>query len=210
MVLRDSWLPPFHLPAALCSTGRYPASIRGPGLSGAGFPTVCLHSYGGSDSCREPFPASCPGRSPVFTHTSPARPTATNHTGDDARATMARHVRDAPGTVREADFANRSQARPYPTPNRVYLRCGRSGSYHAALHPASRRRSCASVISFFHGFNCAGSPTRRGCAARRRTSGGICPPGQWDAHEWGIRFPHDPAIDTADRFRRSLSVRNAG
>ena len=72
MVLRDSWLPPFHLPAALCSTGRYPASIRGPGLSGAGFPTVCLHSYGGSDSCREPFPASCPGRSPVLrTHPLP-------------------------------------------------------------------------------------------------------------------------------------------
>ncbi len=49
-------------PAALCSTGRYPASFRGPGLSGAGFPTACLRSYGGSDSCRAPSPMSCPGR----------------------------------------------------------------------------------------------------------------------------------------------------
>ena len=42
--------------------------------------------------------------------------------------------------------------------------------YNAALHPASRRRSCASVINFIHGSGCAGSPTRWGCAARRRTS----------------------------------------
>ena len=83
---------------------------------------------------------------------------------------MARPARDCPGLLRGYDFASSSQAHPCPTPNRVHLHCGRSGSYNAALHPASRRRSCASVISFFHGFSCAGSPTRRGCAARRRTS----------------------------------------
>jgi hypothetical protein len=157
MVLRSSWPRPFHLPAALCSTGVTP-----------------LHrSYGGSDSCREPFPASCPDSSPVFTHTSPARPTATNHAGQGARATMARPARDPPGFSQGYDFASPSQARPCPSPNRVHFRCGRSGSYNAALHPASRRRSCASVINFFHGFGCAGSPTRRGCAARRRTKGDI-------------------------------------
>jgi len=127
----------------------------------------------GSDFCRVPLPASCPGRSPVFTRTSPPQPTATNHAGRGMRATMARHTRGTTGSLRGMDFATLAQTRPHPTPNRFHLRYCRLGSYHAALHPASRRRSCASVINFFHGFCCAGSPTRRGCAARRRTRGGF-------------------------------------
>jgi hypothetical protein len=82
---------------------------------------------------------------------------------------MARHMRDTRGIIREDNFASFSQARPYPTPNRVHLYCGRLGSYYAAPHLASRRRSCAWVINYFHGFRCAGSPTQRGCAARWRT-----------------------------------------
>jgi len=89
------------------------------------------------------------------------------------------------------------QARPYPTPNRVHLRCGRSVPYYAASHPASRRRSCASAINSFHGFSCAGSPTRRGCATQRRTSATV------PVANFGVppKFPCPKGLGNSDKSR---------
>ena len=61
MALHGSSPRPFHLPAALHSTGRYPASHHGPGLSGVGFPAGCLRYDGGSDCCPAPL-ARIPAR----------------------------------------------------------------------------------------------------------------------------------------------------
>jgi hypothetical protein len=72
VLLRVSWSRPIHFPAALCSTGRYPALLRGSGLSGVGFPTACLHSYGGSDF--RPVPLSrVPARAALIRCAHPSR-----------------------------------------------------------------------------------------------------------------------------------------
>ena len=117
---------------------------------------------------------SVPGESPVFTDTSPFQPTATNHAQDSRRATMPRldnASRASAFALSELDFAFHSRARLSCAPNRVHLSL-RSIGFSSGCFP---QRLAASQLPLSYQFLswfrcCAGSPTRRGCAAQRRTS----------------------------------------
>ena len=74
------------LPAALYSTGNWPASFRGDGRSVWVIATACLRYYGGSDSCRTRSLPRVLSRQVSCVHCMLlARPTATNHRGGGAR-----------------------------------------------------------------------------------------------------------------------------
>jgi hypothetical protein len=135
---------PFHLPDSLHSSGHYPPSFRSGGLSACAMAAACLRYYGVSDCCRA-LPARQLSLLPPANGTMPFRP-------QSPHAPLTPPVNAGCGCVRPVpeaplDFAGSQEARQSIKPNRVHLRCGPAGSPQAALHPASRRRSCLRLHS---------------------------------------------------------------
>jgi hypothetical protein len=117
---------------------------------------------------------SVPGGDPVFTCTSPFQPTATNHAHDCLRATMAGPPNCpaalAPGKT--SPFSRRLVNRA----RRIVFTCVAVDWILITLLSTPPHGDAVALESstLLHGFCCAGSPIRRGCAARRRTSAGLC------------------------------------
>ncbi len=156
------------LPAALGSTGGYPASFRGDGCSVFGFPAACLGYYGGSDFCRaRGLPRVLPRQISCVHIATLSRPTVTNHTAIPRGALRCRPPQvDALADIETSPFASRLVV--LAVPNRVhFFYCGRSGSFPLLSTPP-RGDAVTSSSQPGNGPNWPGSFTPEGCAASQR------------------------------------------